>query len=292
LARGQDEEDDGLEEAGPVRNQRGRAARDSVPNAGARGQRNGGGDEEDSWSHDRFEGRPSGLANAPGAAVGGGARLEAGTKVLVSNLDPAVGAEDIKEIFQNLGSVVKAVVHYDQDRRSLGSAEVQFGNSATATKAVTEYDGAEVDGRPMYLKVIGSLIVAPVSRVVQKRRDRVVAPTGGTARREKESFFGTTREDRRDREDRGDRPRRGRGGSRGGSTGERRGRGAAGSRGGRGGGRGGKRNGDGGDDKTPVDKESLDKEMDSWQSNRGGAAAPAAAAGSTGQPSGPAAAAE
>jgi len=82
----------------------------------------------------------------PAAAAPGSTRLEAGNKVLISNLDPVVLGPDIQEIFQNLGTVTKAVVHYDSDRRSLGTAEVTFANAATATKAVEEYDGAEVDG--------------------------------------------------------------------------------------------------------------------------------------------------
>jgi THO complex subunit 4 len=119
-------------------------------------------------------------------------------------LDPSVGADDIKEIFQNLGNVVKAVVFYDQERRSLGSAEVTFGNTVTATRAVEEYDGAEVDGRPMTLKLLSG-VAPPPKNVVTKRRERVTQPTQSAPR---ERSYGITREDRRDREDRGERPAR------------------------------------------------------------------------------------
>jgi len=152
--------------------------------------------------------------------------------------------------------IVKASVHYNSEGKSLGSAEVTFQNKATATKAVEEYDGAEVDGRPMYLKAIGSLAAAP--RVITKAPRQQFAPP----RQQFDNYanYGTRSRTAgrlaRQFEDR--RPTRG-------------GRGAG--RGGRGGAR----------KSEPVKSiEDLDAEMDSYQSARGSAEAASSVA--DGQP--------
>lgn len=95
-----------------------------------------------------------------------GPRLGAGTKVLVSNLDPDVIAEDVEEIFERIGAVKDAVIFYDRDGNSMGTAEVTFHKSSHAVQAVDDYDGAKVDGRPMYLKLIANRIE---QRAVQPR---------------------------------------------------------------------------------------------------------------------------
>jgi len=112
------------------------------------------------WKHDMF----SQLANDAKSAAS--SRLEAGSSILVSNLDTVVSAEDVKTIFGALGEVVKAVVNYDKDGTSLGTAEVTFAKPDDAQKAVEEYDGAEVDGRAMYIKVISTLLPPPPKQLV------------------------------------------------------------------------------------------------------------------------------
>ena len=76
--------------------------------------------------------------------------------VLISNLEPYIVEEDIKEIFSRFGTITRIVIHYDSERRSLGIAELTFDNSYIAVKCVEEYDGAEIDGRPMSIKLLGS----------------------------------------------------------------------------------------------------------------------------------------
>jgi len=78
------------------------------------------------------------------------------TTISISNLLPSVDEGDLKEIFGTMGTIIRAVVHYDRAGRSQGTAEVTFGRSQDAEQAVKEYDAAEVDGRPMYLKMIVS----------------------------------------------------------------------------------------------------------------------------------------
>jgi len=98
-----------------------------------------------------------------------GQRLEAGCAVLVSNLDHEVNADDVKDIFSQIGTVKSAVVNYAQTGRSLGTAEVTFGTQQEAEKAAEEYDGAEVDGRPMYLKLTSTIVSTPKQAPESKR---------------------------------------------------------------------------------------------------------------------------
>jgi len=75
------------------------------------------------------------------------------SKVLITNLDFEVTENDVKEIFQKIGRVTKTLLNFDGNGRSRGTGEIVFGTRALAEKAVQEYDRAEVDGRPMYLKL-------------------------------------------------------------------------------------------------------------------------------------------
>lgn len=177
-------------------------------------------------------------------------RLVGATKVSVSNLAREVTKEDVEEIFQQVGPVKSAIVHYDQEGRSLGTAEVTFKNKGSAEKAVEEYDRAEVDGRPMYIRLQAS--IAPSIKLAAPRVPRYQPPA----------------------------PSRGRGAGRG------RGSARGGARGGRGrakstGKRGGKTGRRGGKAEKPATAESLDAEMDAYHAK--GAAAPAEAA-AAGQP--------
>jgi RNA recognition motif-containing protein len=88
---------------------------------------------------------------------------------MLSNLDPLITADDCIEIFQNVGPVTKAVIHYNSDGSSQGTGEVQFANKTDALRAAEEYDAAQVDGRPMYVKVIANKVP-----VVQQRVQPVV----------------------------------------------------------------------------------------------------------------------
>lgn len=194
--------------------------------------------------------------------VGGG--LAAGSKILVTHLDPQVGEEDVADIFANVGPVQKAVVHYDRDGRSLGTAEVTFARKNDAIKAVEEYDGAEVDGRAMYLKVIATK--APTV-VVQSRPQQ---------RQQQRPMQGNFVKGGRGKGAKGAKGKTQRGGGRGG-----RGRGAKGGRG-----RGGK-GGKGKEDKKPVSAEALDAEMDTYFSATSESTEDKKAA--TGQPAAPAA---
>jgi len=96
------------------------------------------------------------------------------SQISITNLDFAVTEADVREIFSKVGKVKKAVVHYNARGKSRGTAVVSFGNATAAGKAVKEYHQAEVDGRPMYVKLLSTSGAASPKRV-QKRPQKKVS---------------------------------------------------------------------------------------------------------------------
>jgi len=244
--------DDDRESSGPVRNRR-RNAR-AAPYAR---DRNNGSRADGAWER--------------GASVNGGGSKSSiprvittkSAKVLVTNLDSEVTQEDIQEIFEQAGEI-KSV-----NMKAQGTAEVSFVKKGTAAQVVKDFDGAEVDGRPMYLRLLES--AGPMVKrfnvdrsagrpergiYVAKRNDRSSSRGGG-----KDSLFGSALNGGGDfggrRQNNPRRARQNGGRQNGGGRARQNG-----GRGGRGGGRQGGRAKR--EEKKPATAEELDADMDSY----------------------------
>ena len=92
------------------------------------------------WKHDKFAGaavrRP--VAEAPKPTI------TLGTRVLITNLDHAITAEDLRDIFGRVGELRTVAIHYDAHNKPRGAAEVVYRNRASAETAVAEFDGRQV----------------------------------------------------------------------------------------------------------------------------------------------------
>ena len=88
-----------------------------------------------------------------------------GTKLYVGNLSFNTTETDLQDLFAQIGPVNEVMLMQDKfTGKSRGFAFVTMGNEADAQKAITEYNGKTVEGRPL---------------TVNEARPREARPQGG-----------------------------------------------------------------------------------------------------------------
>ncbi|VFQ99682.1 unnamed protein product [Cuscuta campestris] len=95
-------------------------------------------------------------------AAGLSSGLETGTKLYVSNLDSGVTNEDIRELFSEIGELIRYAIHFDKNGCQSGSAEVVFARRSDAFQALKKYNNVQLDGKPMNIEIVGTNSQVPV----------------------------------------------------------------------------------------------------------------------------------
>lgn len=74
------------------------------------------------------------------------------TKLFVGNLPYSTGGDQLREAFEKAGKVVEANVVSDKATgRSRGFGFVEMGSEEDAKKAIDQLNGAELDGRKIFV---------------------------------------------------------------------------------------------------------------------------------------------
>jgi len=95
-----------------------------------------------------------GQGRAPRAVAAAAPKtLTTGTKLRVGNLDLNVTQDDLSELFQEIGKCKTVELQTKDNGRSKGFAFVVYTKKADALKAIEQYNGVPLDGRPLQISL-------------------------------------------------------------------------------------------------------------------------------------------
>ncbi|WYZ34752.1 hypothetical protein EsH8_I_001028 [Colletotrichum jinshuiense] len=107
------------------------------------------------WVHDRFEEHDSRRAPASRRRRDEPEQRDSSSaKIRVENVHYDLTPEDLEELFNRIGPVVKLDLKYDRAGRSEGIAFVTMQSREDALEAIKEFDGANANGQPIRLSIM------------------------------------------------------------------------------------------------------------------------------------------
>jgi len=112
-----------------------------APSGRGRGRGRGGG------------GRGGGRGAAGGEGEAPPAAESSGTQVVVHGLPWSYTWKELRPIFEGCGTIVRADVVYGRDGRSRGYGTIQFASPEEAQAAIDQFNGTELEGRTLSVKV-------------------------------------------------------------------------------------------------------------------------------------------
>ncbi|KAK6346024.1 hypothetical protein TWF730_010358 [Orbilia blumenaviensis] len=124
------------------------AARTGGPGGGGGGGYSGGyggGSGGGGYNSNNSMGASSGGAGGAGGGAGG-------RQIFVANLPFNAGWQDLKDMFRQAGSVVRADVHVGHDGRPKGSGIVAFETPEDARNAIQQFNGHDWQGRTLEVR--------------------------------------------------------------------------------------------------------------------------------------------
>ncbi|KAF3915663.1 Nucleolin [Arthrobotrys entomopaga] len=122
------------------------AARTGGPGGGGGGY--GGGSGGGNYGGGSYNNNAGGsMGGSSGGGSGGGGR-----QIFVSNLPFNVGWQDLKDMFRQAGTVLRADVHIGHDGRPKGSGIVAFETPEDAKSAIQQFNGYDWQGRVLEVR--------------------------------------------------------------------------------------------------------------------------------------------